>query len=206
MLVPLARLGIAPRVAPGELPPMSIETSHGKARPTLPRSSDLAVVDTVPNPSEGRAPFGRFAPGNRIAQGQRWKASIRKLLGRGATSAEAEALARESFRLYLALLRAMPSDGPSVRTLVALQARHVVLAARWANRAAELGFDSDEGIAADERALRHGQRAERVAVTALDVATRVATAKRRSPAHVPSWLRPAETPPAAPERGQETSE
>ncbi len=166
---------------------MTIEVSHGKARPTLPRASVLAVVDTAGNPTEGRAVGGRFAPGNRHAEGQRWKSSIRKLLGRGATTAEAEQLARESFRLYLALLRGLPSDGPSVRTLAALQARHVVLAARWANRAAELGFDSEDGIAADERSLKHGQRAERLAVTALDVATRLPKRARRQ-ADIPPWL------------------
>lgn len=183
---------------------MSIEHSHGKARPTLPRASDLAVADTAGNPTEGRAPGGRFAPGNRLAEGQRWKASIRKMLGRGATNAEAESLARETFRLYLAVLRRMPSDGPSVRMLVALQARHAALAARWANRAAELGLDSEEAVQADERAIKHGQRAERLAVTALDVARAEAQARPRSPAHVPSWLRPAQDAPSAAQSARET--
>lgn len=162
---------------------MTIERSHGKARPTLPRSSDLTPVATVPEPSEGRGEQGRFAKGNRIAQGQRWKASIRKLLGRDAAVGEADALAREAWRLYLALLRELPHDGPSVRMLAALQAREAALAARWANRASELGLDSEGGQHADDRAMKHGQRAERLAVTALDVSTRLAGA--RKPARPP---------------------
>jgi hypothetical protein len=146
---------------------VTIESSHGKARPTLPRSSDLRVVETAPTPTEGRDPGGRFGAGNQIASGSRWRASIRKLLGKGATNEQAEAVARQAFRLYCALLRELPSDGPSVR----------VLAAYFTDRAAELGFDCDAGAAALEQATKHGTRAERLAVTCIDVATRFATAK-----------------------------
>lgn len=156
---------------------MTIESSHGKARPTLPRSSDLRVVETAPTPTEGRDPGGRFGAGNQIASGSRWRASIRKLLGKGATNEQAEAVARQAFRLYCALLRELPSDGPSVRVLAALEARHAALAAYFTDRAAELGFDCDAGAAALEQATKHGTRAERLAVTCIDVATRFATAK-----------------------------
>jgi hypothetical protein len=166
-----APAGAVPRTC--RRPVVSIEQSNGKARPTLPRSSDLKPVETVPDPSEGRAPGGRFAPGNRISEGQRWKASIRKLLGKGASSEQAANLAREAFRLYLAVLRGLPSDGPTVRMLAALQARHAVLAAFFTDRAAELGLETDAGAVALEQATKHGQRAERLAVTTLDVATKL---------------------------------
>jgi hypothetical protein len=155
---------------------LTIERSHGKARPTLPRSGDLRVVETAATPTEGRAPGGRFAPGNQVASGGRWKASIRKLLGDG-SSAQAEPVARAAFRLYCALLRELPSDGPSVRSLAALQARHAALAAHFTDRADELGFETEKGAAALELATKHGQRAERLAVTALDVATKLRAAK-----------------------------
>lgn len=155
---------------------MTIERSHGKARPTLPRSGDLRVVETAATPTEGRSPAGRFAPGNRIAQGSRWKASIRKLLGKGANE-HAEGVARAAFRLYLALLRELPSDGPSVRMLAAMQAREAALAAHFTDRAGELGFETDKGAAALDLATKHGQRAERLAVTTLDVATKLRAAK-----------------------------
>lgn len=161
---------------------MSIEQSHGKARPTLPRSSDLEPVETVADPSEGRAPGGRFAPGNRLAEGQRWKASIRKLLGKGASTEQAANLAREAFRLYLAVLRGLPSDGPTVRMLAALQARHAVLAAHFTDRAAELGLETPAGAAALEQATKHGQRAERLAVTTLDIAVKTKGARSADPA------------------------
>jgi hypothetical protein len=156
---------------------VTIESSHGKARPTLPRSSDLRVVEAAEKPTGERTAGGRFAPGNPIGQGARWKASIKKLLGKGATSEQAEAVARQAFRLYCALLRELPSDGPSVRVLAALEARHAALAAYFTDRAAELGFETDAGAHALEQATKHGTRAERLAVTCIDVATRFATAK-----------------------------
>jgi hypothetical protein len=131
-------------------------------------------------PSDGRGSDGRFAVGNALATGRAWKSTIRRLLGKGATSEDASAIASEAFKLYLAALREMPSDGPSVRSLVALQARHVALSAYYADRAVALGLDTEEGRAADEHAMKHGQRAERLTVTALDVATRFAATKPKA--------------------------
>jgi hypothetical protein len=156
---------------------VTLERSHGKLRPGLPRSGDLAVVESDRKPSDGRSANGRFAAGNPIAKGARWKASIRKLIGRGASNEEAESVARAGFRLYCALLRELPSDGPSVRSLAALQARHAALAAHFTDRAGELGFDTKDGAAAIESATKHGQRAERLAVTTLDVSTRLAASR-----------------------------
>ena len=68
----------------------------------------------------------------------------------------------------------MPSDGSTVRGLLALRARHEALAGFWHAKAGELGLTSDAGIAAADQALKHGTRAERLAVTALDVATKLA--------------------------------
>jgi hypothetical protein len=181
---------------------VTTELSKGKARTTLPRSSDLRVVETVPDPTEGRSTGGRFAAGNRLAQGQRWKASIRKLLGKGATNEQAAALAREAFRIYLANLRAVPNDGPPVRVLAALLGRHTVLAGFFTDRAVELGIETDAGAAALEQATKHGQRAERLTVTMLDVASKLKDA-RRTPTTSPvariraaARLSPAPTSPA----------
>ncbi len=160
---------------------MTFERSHGKSRPTLPRSSDLAPVETDRDPRQGRTAGGHFAAGNRVGVGARWKASIKRLLGRGASGEQAEQVAREAFRLYLAVLRDMPSDGASVRMLVALQARHAAIAAFFTDRAAFLGLDGPEGTAALDIAAKHGQRAERLAVTSLDVSTRLTKASDRDP-------------------------
>lgn len=152
---------------------MSTEQSHGKARTVLPRSSDLTEVETVRDPSDGRSTSGRFAPGNRAAEGQRWKASVRRLLGKGASNETAAKVARQAWKLYLALLRELPSDGPSVRVLAALEGRHAALAAYFTDRAGELSFDTEAGLLALDQATKHGQRAERLAVTCLDVATKL---------------------------------
>ena len=161
---------------------MTIEQSHGKARPTLPRSSDLQPLDADRNPRDGRTEAGHFAPGNRLGVGARWKASIKKLLGRVADDAITVAIGRDAWRVYLATLRAMPSDGAPVRSLVALHARHVAVAGYFTNRAAEVGLDTKEGLAFLEIASHHGQRAERTAVTSLDVATKLAASQAKAAA------------------------
>lgn len=156
---------------------MTIEQSHGKARPTLPRSSDLAVVETVRDPSEGRSEGGRFAAGNRTAVGARWKNACKKLLGSFAAGnpEAAAAVARDSWRLFTATMRDLPSDGAQVRQLAALGARHAALSAFFTARAADVGLDSEQGIAFGQLASHHGQRAERLAVTTLDLATKYAS-------------------------------
>jgi hypothetical protein len=179
-----------------------MERSHGKARPSLPRASDLRVVESAETPSDGRDAGGRFAPGNRVSIGNRWKASIKRLLGRSASPEQADDVSRQAWRLYLALMRELPSTGANVRMLAAMQARHAALAAHFTDRAGELGLETTEGKAALDRASKDGQRAERLAVTALDVATRFAEVHRfngsRDPhkAVVDAFGEPAPTRPA----------
>lgn len=60
---------------------MTIEKSKGKARLTLPRSSDLTVPDTVGEPSGTRDAQGRFAAGNGVATGGKFKALIAQSFG-----------------------------------------------------------------------------------------------------------------------------
>lgn len=160
---------------------MTLERSHGKLRPTLPRASDLAPVEAERNPSEGRSAAGHFAAGNRLGQGARWKASIKKLLGKNADNAITKAVGADAGRVYLAVLRSLPSDAALVRTLVALHARHVAVAAYFTDRAAEAGLETEQGTKLLEIASHHGQRAERTAVTALDVATKLAKTTEAKP-------------------------
>ena len=153
---------------------MTIEQSNGKARPTLPRASDLKSIDAAANPRQGRTNGGHFAAGNRIGVGARWKASVKKLLGRSADSEAAELVGRDAWRMYLATLRALPCDDAPVRSLVALHARHVAVASYFTNLAAETGMETERGLKLLEVASHHGQRAERTAVTAIDIATKLA--------------------------------
>jgi hypothetical protein len=92
---------------------------------------------------------------------------------------DAEPLARESFRMYQALLAELPHTGAQVSSLVAARARSAVLSARYAARAAELGLDTEDGMAALDLSMKLDARAERLAVTALDIATKLATASRK---------------------------
>lgn len=159
---------------------MTIEQSHGKARPTLPRLADVRALPPAAEPNRDRGAGGRFAAGNGVGRGRHWRHVLRKQLGReveGPLAAEVESLASEAYSLAKAFLAELPSDGPGVRALVVARARATVMAARFAHRAWELGPDTLEGAKATETSLKYDQRAERLAVTSLDIATRLARRK-----------------------------
>lgn len=155
---------------------MPIELSHGRARPTLPRASDLQPV-TVSDAERGRFgerdERGRFANGNRTGRGRGWKRAIASMLGKDVDDPVAQRVAADAWRVFAATVRELPSDGASVRALAASRARHVALESFWHAHAVTIGLTSPEGVKAQEMASKHGQRAERLAVTALDVATRL---------------------------------
>lgn len=154
---------------------MTIEKSHGRARPTLPRASDLRPVESERKPTDGRGPDGRFAPGNRHSVGAGFKRTAKKLLGPGSGSDEEAVVRRDAWRVFVATMNAMPSDAPPVRSLVGLHARHVALAALYTAKAAAIGLDTPKGLEFQAAADRQSQRAERVLVTALDVAAKLAS-------------------------------
>jgi hypothetical protein len=161
---------------------MTIENSHGKARPTLPRSSRLAEVDPVAIPSTPRGADGRFAPG---PAADRSENRIRELIADGLgrdLPGEAGELARRAVRLYRAFLRDLPCVCASVRSTVAQRARAATLADAYARRGMELGIDNPLGAQCLAEALKWDQRAERLAVTALDLSNKlVAVARARKP-------------------------
>lgn len=166
--------------------PMAIEQSHGAARPTLPRSSDLtAVPEQVPatERTQGRDAKGRFLPGNAAGRGRHATRAIARHLG---TELEGEAgeLGREAAILFRAFLGDLPCDCHSVRSLVVQRARAAVLTARFARHASEQGLDTEAGRAALAESLRWDQRAERLAVTSMDISTRLARAAAAKPIDV----------------------
>lgn len=162
---------------------MTFERSHSKARPTLPRASDLRAGTSARKPTDGRDAAGRFVPGNRVSVGAGFKRTAKKLLGSGTGSTEEHILRRDAWRVFTATMRTMPVDAPPVRSLVGLHSRHIALAAMYGAKASAAGLDTPEGMRLQEAADRQSQRAERVLVTALDVARVVADqeAKRRRP-------------------------
>ena len=159
---------------------MTARFVKGKARTETPRLKDLSLPETARDPSEGRGEAGRFAAGNRASVGQGIKALIRKGLGDPDDEATGS-LVREATRLYLALLRSLPADGPGVRQLVASQARHAMLATHYANEAARVGLGTKDGLAMAEASRAHDTTAQRLSVTAYDRAVREAASKPRDP-------------------------
>lgn len=148
---------------------MTIERSHNKARPTLPRASDLQPPEAAPNPSAGRGEGGRFAAGNRIGLGARWKATLKKAMG-SAEDGEAGIVASDAKRIMAHILRSLPSDAAPVRVLAGVHARHVALNAYFTAKAEAAGLDTDKGMKLLDVASRESQRAERTLVTLHDLA------------------------------------
>ncbi len=153
---------------------MPIEQSHGKARPTLSRSSDLA---TVPPPEAERPAQrdaqGRFTGGNALGRGKGAKRAIARMLGTTAADPVATEVTSAARIAYRAKLAELPNRGPTVSTLVATSARHDALCAFWNQEAARRGLATEEGMTAQAEATKHDQRSERLMVTAIDIATKL---------------------------------
>lgn len=146
------------------------ERCKGKMRPSLPRSSDARPADPAAKPSDERAAHGHFAAGNRTGLAARFTATVKKALGTGANNGESRVVARDAKRVMAHVLRAFPSDAAPVRVLVAIHARHVALHAYYTAKAEEAGLDTPQGLKLLEVADRQSQRAERVLVSAQDMA------------------------------------
>src|ERR1700690_993106 len=158
---------------------MAFEQSHGKARPTLPRASDLESSESARKPPSGRGPGGHFAPGNRLSLGARFTNTIRKALGSKGATGEAMVVARDARRVFGHVLAALPSDAAPIRALLSVYARHQSLHAYYTLKAEALGLDTEAGLKMLEVADRQSQRAERTLVTCHDLA-RVHSEKERS--------------------------
>lgn len=175
---------------------MAIEHSHGKARPALVRASDLQPVESGTKPPDGRTGDGRFAPGNRASVGNRFKRTIRKVLGDRAVDGEAGIVAADARRVFSHILLALPSDAAPVRALLAVHARHMALHAFFTTKAAAAGLDTPTGLALLEVADRQSQRAERVLVTVHDLAR--VHAERSRTTSTPEWHSRLVAPPKEP--------
>lgn len=170
---------------------MALRNVKGKLRPESPRLKDLpSAAITVVDPSEGRTSHGHFGPNNRAAIGR----VVAQLCREGLEGLDAD-LAKDALALYRATLRNLPSRGPSVRQLVAAQCRHAVIATAYANAAARVGLATAEGIKLAEQARSHDLAAQRLAVTAFDLAKRTTEPKAPDATQLPpgyEW--PDETP------------
>lgn len=153
---------------------MAIVHEHGKARPQPPRSKNLPAVLTVGDPRQGRDANGRFAPGNGVATERGIRALLKRQLGKHATDEDVQSLYRETRIQFLAELARMPSSAPQVQRDLCARARWSALSARYAAQAAAIGLDTPDGQKLIELAMKLDARAERLGVTALDIAERLA--------------------------------
>lgn len=150
--------------------------NKGKARTTMPRTSDAAPFNTAREPDGTRDAQGRFQPGNDIARDRGVKMVIGRMVGRltseelGPLSPESEAIKEDTWRLLCASIRELGNPGSYVRRLLAHYAWHDTMAAFWRARELAVGPCTPEGIAADDRATEHDKRAERLSVTAQSIA------------------------------------
>jgi hypothetical protein len=168
---------------------VSIEQSHGKARPTLARADELPrVLPSADHRHRGRDAHGRFVAGNRAATHRGVKQALGKLVGRYVRGADDDAMGVASDAasfLRAKLLESPAPDSPSVRSMLALASTHEALAAFWFARAMVAGLDTAAGVECQAHATKHGQRAERLAVTAWDLASRLA---QRRPKSAPRFM------------------
>lgn len=157
---------------------MALVFEKTKLRPQPPRLKNVRRRLRVGQRSRNQDAKGRWVKGNNAPKGKRLKAIIRRQLGHDATGELVERLYAETRDMHRALVRALGAGAegvPQVQDTLARRARWGVLGAWYALRAVELGLGTEAGDAALEMAIKLDARAERLDVTALDLADRLAT-------------------------------
>lgn len=150
---------------------MNFEASHGKARTTMPRASDVGELPEPPSPTVGRTAHGHFAAGNKQSgEALGWARAQRKVLAVHVGDAAAKICARDAWSMYCALLREMPVKSAAVKSTLGLHSRHMALAAYYSTEASRAGLLTDRGIKLMAEATKHGERAERLLVTSFAAA------------------------------------
>ena len=151
---------------------MALRFEKGKLRPQPTRLKDIGAQRTRQR-SRNQDAKGLFVAGNDAPKGRKVKSIIRRYLGEGVTSEQAVVLTADTLALFKALRRAVGNDAPQVQDTLARRARWGVLSAWFSMKAIELGLGTPAGDAALEMALKLDARAERLDVTALDLASRL---------------------------------
>lgn len=131
---------------------------------------------------------GHFTAKNDAPKGRKVKSIIKRYLGTEVTSEQAQALTADTLALFKALRRSLPNESPQVQDTLARRARWGVLSAWYAMKAIELGLGTKAGDAALEMSLKLDARAERLDVTALDLAARLPDAEPQEA--LTPWLLP----------------
>lgn len=181
---------------------MSLVREHGKLRPQPPRLKNARRRERSVNGAANHDAAGHFTAGNDAAKAKRLKAIIRRQLGHDASGELVEQLYRETRDIFRACLRTVGSQAPQVQDTLARRARWGVLSAHYALRAAELGLETDAGQKCLDLALKLDARAERLDVTALDLAERLPDPKPVGQQY--PWLVPASASQQAPDAPDDT--
>ena len=158
-----------------------IEKSHGRARPTLPRASDLPLTELEEKLSIPRGDHGHVLPGAKLAVGAGFSHTVKKALGTRNSTGIRRVITRDAKRLFSNILPTLASDAAPVRALLAVYARHAALNAYFTQLAEETGLDTQAGLQYLEISDRQSQRCERVLVTVHDLARVHSQAKAAAP-------------------------
>lgn len=136
---------------------------------------------SAPVRQKNHAKNGQFTTGNRAA-GDRAIVAVLKKAGLGG---------RDVRRGARALLKVLPSDAAPVKALAHEWSNALIFSAVNRSTAIKLGVDTPDGMRAQSLALAWDQRAERLLVTAWDIANRLADAAYLNAAAtvVPPWLK-----------------
>jgi hypothetical protein len=124
--------------------------------------------------------------GNRNAAGKAWKSAIRRMitslpdmhLRESPDTTQVKTIAEDAWAMYVEVMREVADDGVLVRTRVAEMCRHQALETFWTHEAAKAGMLTPDGLRFADRAMKHGARAERLGVVAVELATKLAAGRR----------------------------
>jgi hypothetical protein len=174
----------------------TIEPSHGKARLTAPRPSDLGSVDAGDERQRNHRADGTFAPGNRAAYNRSAKraltaplraarARLRDVVG-GEGRPVADALLNDAMAVYGSARVELGKSSVFVLAPLASFATESVLAQHFTKLAAEAGFDTERGGQLLELAHRCETQAQRAMTAAL--AASKAVPQRRGQEDSTPWL------------------
>lgn len=185
---------------------MKPEQSHGGHYLMRPRPRDVAPGQSEHDPSAGRGPGGRFAPGNRISSGAGATHAVQgslkaiasnqvsRAVGSQLAPAESRQLVGWAMSIYRKLRRDLGANSPLVQGPLLRFAVNSVLCNHLTARAAMVGFESEHGAKLMELAAKLEARSERSAIAAMALA-RVLPGKRSDDAaDLAGLMREAATP------------
>jgi hypothetical protein len=164
--------------------------SQGKARPSLPRPGELRAIETARDPSEGRAPGGRFAKGNAVSRDSGVKNITTRATSGDGLAPDEKLVARDTAKLLRAVLGELPTAGAIVRQLAYSFARESVIAALYDGMANRAELRTPDGKKLVELASFHRQRAERLSVTLLSESSAIHKARPVPPPQRSTASRP----------------